>query len=77
MRSGLKVIIDQVLSHTSDQHPWFRESRLSRTNARADWYVWADPKQRRLAAQQLAVGVRRPRLGMEPERAASTTSTIS
>ena len=41
---GLKVIIDQVLSHTSDQHPWFRESRLSRTNARADWYVWADPK---------------------------------
>jgi len=41
---GLKVIMDQVLSHTSDQHPWFRESRLSRTNARADWYVWADPK---------------------------------
>ncbi len=41
---GLKVIIDQVLSHTSDQHPWFRESRLSRTNSRADWYVWADPK---------------------------------
>lgn len=41
---GLKVIIDQVLSHSSDQHPWFRESRLSRTNARADWYVWADPK---------------------------------
>ncbi|MGV3651977.1 MAG: alpha-amylase family glycosyl hydrolase, partial [Devosia sp.] len=41
---GLKVIIDQVLSHTSDHHPWFRESRVSRTNARADWYVWADPK---------------------------------
>ena len=41
---GLKVIIDQVLSHTSDQHPWFQESRVSRTNARADWYVWADPK---------------------------------
>ncbi len=41
---GLKVIIDQVLSHTSDQHPWFKESRLSTTNARADWYVWADPK---------------------------------
>jgi len=40
---GLKVIIDQVLSHTSDQHPWFRESRLNRTNARADWFVWADP----------------------------------
>ena len=41
---GLKVIMDQVLSHTSDLHPWFRESRLSRTNSRADWYVWADPK---------------------------------
>ena len=42
-RCGLKVIMDQVVSHTSDQHPWFRESRLNRTNARADWYVWADP----------------------------------
>jgi alpha-glucosidase len=41
---GLKVIMDQVLSHTSDKHPWFRESRLSRTNSRADWFVWADPK---------------------------------
>jgi alpha-glucosidase len=40
---GLKVIIDQVLSHTSDQHPWFVESRQSRDNPRADWYVWADP----------------------------------
>ncbi|WP_411891643.1 alpha-glucosidase [Yoonia sp. SDW83-1] len=40
---GLKVITDQVLSHTSDQHPWFRESRVSRDNAKADWYVWADP----------------------------------
>ncbi len=42
-RLGLKIIIDQVLSHTSDQHPWFIESRASRTNDRADWYVWADP----------------------------------
>jgi alpha-glucosidase len=41
---GLKVIMDQVLSHTSDRHPWFQESRLSRTNSRADWYVWADPR---------------------------------
>ncbi|SCW53462.1 alpha-glucosidase [Rhizobium mongolense subsp. loessense] len=40
----LKVIIDQVISHTSDQHPWFVESRSSRTNPKADWYVWADPK---------------------------------
>ena len=41
---GLKVIIDQVYSHTSDQHAWFQESRKDRTNAKADWYVWADAK---------------------------------
>ena len=41
---GLKVLIDQVYSHSSDQHPWFQESRTSRTNARADWYVWADAR---------------------------------
>ncbi|MDO9414876.1 beta-galactosidase BglA [Pararhizobium sp.] len=43
-RLGLKIIIDQVISHTSDQHPWFKESRSSRDNPKADWYVWADPK---------------------------------
>ncbi|MCB9993230.1 MAG: alpha glucosidase [Hyphomicrobiaceae bacterium] len=41
---GLRVIIDQVISHSSDEHPWFAESRRSRDNAKADWYVWADPK---------------------------------
>jgi len=41
---GLKVIIDQVISHSSDRHPWFAESRSSRNNAKADWYVWADPR---------------------------------
>jgi alpha-glucosidase len=41
---GLKVLIDLVLSHTSDQHPWFVESRANHTNARANWYVWADAK---------------------------------
>ncbi|SMQ58974.1 alpha-glucosidase [Devosia lucknowensis] len=39
---GLKVIMDQVVSHTSSQHPWFLESAFSRDNAKADWYVWAD-----------------------------------
>jgi alpha-glucosidase len=42
---GLKVIIDQVVSHTSHEHAWFRESRASRDNPKSDWYVWADPKQ--------------------------------
>lgn len=41
---GLKVLIDQVYAHTSDQHDWFAASRASRDNPKADWYVWADPK---------------------------------
>ena len=43
-RLELKVIIDQVYSHTSDKHPWFEQSRGSRDNGKSDWYVWADPK---------------------------------
>ncbi len=42
--AGLKLTIDQVYSHTSDQHEWFRESRTSKDNPKADWYVWADAK---------------------------------
>ena len=41
----IKIIIDQVLSHTSDQHPWFIESRENKDNSKADWYVWADAKE--------------------------------
>ncbi|MDE2561608.1 MAG: DUF3459 domain-containing protein [Sphingomonadales bacterium] len=41
---GLKLVIDQVYSHTSDQHEWFKESRQSRDNPKADWYVWANAK---------------------------------
>jgi len=40
---GLRIMIDQVLSHTAEVHPWFVESRKSRDNPKADWYVWADP----------------------------------
>ncbi len=43
-KRDLKVIIDQVYSHTSDQHDWFTQSRANRTNDKADWYVWADAK---------------------------------
>ncbi|MFY0622490.1 MAG: DUF3459 domain-containing protein [Pelagimonas sp.] len=42
---GLKVMIDLVLSHSSDQHTWFKESRTNRDNPKADWYVWSDPKE--------------------------------
>lgn len=41
---NIKIMIDQVLSHTSDQHKWFIESSASKDNAKSDWYVWADPK---------------------------------
>ena len=40
----IKVVLDLVLNHSSDQHDWFKESRVDRTNSKADWYVWANPK---------------------------------
>ncbi len=43
-KRGIKIIIDQVYNHTSDQHPWFLESKSSRDNPKADWYIWQDPK---------------------------------
>jgi maltose alpha-D-glucosyltransferase/alpha-amylase len=43
---GLRVIIELVLNHTSDQHPWFQESRQSLDNPRRDWYVWSDTDSR-------------------------------
>lgn len=41
----LKIIIDQVFSHTSNQHSWFQESRSDKENKKSDWYIWADPKE--------------------------------
>lgn len=41
-RRGIRIIVDLVLNHTSDQHPWFLESRSSRTNPKRDWYIWRD-----------------------------------
>ncbi len=41
---GLKVIIDQVLNHSSDKHPFFEQSRTSRDNDKADWYIWENPR---------------------------------
>jgi maltose alpha-D-glucosyltransferase/alpha-amylase len=41
-RRGIRIIADLVVNHTSDQHPWFQESRQSRDNPRHDWYVWSD-----------------------------------
>jgi len=41
-KRNIRVILDLVLNHTSDEHPWFLESKSSRDNPKADWYVWAD-----------------------------------
>ncbi len=43
---GIRIIIEMVLNHTSDQHPWFKEARSSRDNPKRDWYVWSDTDDR-------------------------------
>ena len=43
-KRGIRVVLDLVLNHTSDQHPWFLESRSSRDNPKRDWYIWEDPR---------------------------------
>ncbi|MBV9340769.1 MAG: alpha-glucosidase C-terminal domain-containing protein, partial [Acidobacteria bacterium] len=43
-KRGIRIIMDFVMNHTSDQHPWFKESRSSRDNPRRDWYIWRDGK---------------------------------
>lgn len=42
--SGIKLIMDLVVNHTSDQHDWFKESRSSVDNPKRDWYIWEKPK---------------------------------
>ena len=39
---GMKIVFDMVMNHTSDEHPWFRESRSSQDNPKANWYIWQD-----------------------------------
>jgi maltose alpha-D-glucosyltransferase/alpha-amylase len=52
---GIRVIIEMVLNHTSDQHPWFQESRSSQDNPRRDWYVWSDTDTRYKGARIIFV----------------------
>ena len=52
-RRGIKMILDYVPNHTSDEHPWFVESRSSRDNPKRDWYIWHDPTPDGSPAQQL------------------------
>lgn len=43
-KRSIKIIMDFVANHTSDKHPWFEESRFSKTNPKRDWYIWKDPE---------------------------------
>jgi alpha-glucosidase len=52
-KRGIRVIMDWVMNHTSDQHPWFIESRSSRDNPKRDWYIWRDPSPRRRGEVQV------------------------
>ena len=45
-KRGMKIVFDMVMNHTSDEHPWFKESASSRTNPKADWYLWQDKPNR-------------------------------
>src|SRR5690242_1401713 len=58
-RRGMRIIADMVMNHTSDQHPWFVESRSSATNEKADWYVWGDDEHRWSEARVIFVDTER------------------
>ena len=67
---GMRLIMDLVVNHTSDQHPWFVESRSSRDNAKADWYFWRDARpgtvagSARFGAEQLGCSLLRVGVGV-------------
>jgi maltose alpha-D-glucosyltransferase / alpha-amylase len=67
-RNGIRVIADLVINHTSDQHPWFLESRQDRTNPKADWYVWNDDDQRYPDARIIFVDTERSNWSWDPQR---------
>jgi len=67
-RRGIRVIADLVINHTSDQHPWFRESRQDRTNPKADWYVWSDDDQRYRDARIIFVDTEKSNWEWDPQR---------
>jgi maltose alpha-D-glucosyltransferase/alpha-amylase len=67
-RRGIRVIADLVMNHTSDQHPWFRESRQDRTNPKADWYVWNDDDQRYGEARIIFVDTEKSNWEWDPQR---------
>jgi maltose alpha-D-glucosyltransferase / alpha-amylase len=67
-RRGIRIIADMVINHTSDQHPWFQESRQSRDNPKADWFVWNDDDQRWSDARIIFVDTETSNWTFDPQR---------
>jgi maltose alpha-D-glucosyltransferase/alpha-amylase len=67
-RRNLRIVADLVMNHTSDQHPWFLESRASRDNPKADWYVWSDDDRRWPEARIIFTDTERSNWAYGPER---------
>jgi maltose alpha-D-glucosyltransferase / alpha-amylase len=67
-RRGIRVIADMVMNHTSEQHPWFQESRQDRTNPKADWYVWGDDPERWSEARVIFVDSEPSNWSWDPQR---------
>ena len=65
---GIRVIADLVINHTSDQHPWFVESRQSKDNPKSDWYVWNDDDQRWPEARIVFIDVERSNWAYDADR---------
>jgi len=67
-RRGIRIIADLVMNHTSDQHPWFQQSRQGRTGPKADWYVWGDDDQRYGDARVIFVDTEKSNWAWDPQR---------
>jgi maltose alpha-D-glucosyltransferase/alpha-amylase len=63
---GIRVIIEMVLNHTSDQHPWFQESRSSQDNPKRDWYVWSDSDTRYKGARIIFLDTEKSNWAWDP-----------
>ncbi len=67
-RRGIRIIADLVMNHTSDQHPWFQESRQGANNAKSDWYVWRDTDDEYLDARVIFVDTEKSNWTFDAQR---------